>query len=149
MNLAFRLASCRKARNFSCPARLRITSAIIERAELPVHRNKHYTVLFFTSLRTFISPMRTFVRWSTTARRIAYRSFNIAEFRVAIAAIGDEKRNQRSDAFDIGPVDYDRPSRVPLTNPDLARMPSETTSVVGTPIKSAIEPAGRPPGSAA
>src|SRR5262245_5363808 len=39
MHLAFRMASSRNARKFPCPARLRISSAIIDRAEFPVHRN--------------------------------------------------------------------------------------------------------------
>ena len=40
MNPAFRVASCRERSESACPDRLRIASAMIERAEFPVQRNK-------------------------------------------------------------------------------------------------------------
>jgi len=57
-------------------------------------------------LSTLLPPMLTFSRWGTTARRIAYRRLDIADLRMAIAAIGHKKGNKRSDAFDIGAIDY-------------------------------------------
>jgi hypothetical protein len=50
--------------------------------------------------------MPTFSGWGTAARRFAYRRLKIAELRMAIATIGHEKENQRSDAFDTGAIDY-------------------------------------------
>jgi hypothetical protein len=58
------------------------------------------------SLRRLIPPMPTFSGWGTAARGFAYRRLKIAELRMAIATIGHEKENQRSDAFDTGAIDY-------------------------------------------
>ena len=58
------------------------------------------------SLRALIASMSTFPGWGTAARRFAYRGPEIAEFRMTIAAIGQEKENQRSDAFDTSAINY-------------------------------------------
>jgi hypothetical protein len=53
----------------------------------------------------FIPPSPAFSGWSA-ARRGPYRRLEIAKFRVAIAAISDEKGYQPSDAVDVGAIDY-------------------------------------------
>jgi hypothetical protein len=81
---------------------------MMERAEFPVQRNKTLYGFFLAMslLRTLLPPMLTFSNWGTAAHRIAYRRLDIADLWMAIAAVGNEKGNQRSDAFDIGAIDY-------------------------------------------
>jgi hypothetical protein len=61
--------------------------AMIERAVFPAE--EQHVKWLLMSLRRLIPPMPTFSGWGTAARRFAYRRLKIAEFRMAIAAIGD------------------------------------------------------------
>jgi len=67
---------------------------MIERAEFPVQRNKtlYGFSLAMSFLRTLLPPILTFSNWGTAAR-FAYGRLDIADLRMAIAAIGDEKGN--------------------------------------------------------
>ena len=79
---------------------------MIERAEFPVQRNKTLYGCSVDLVTHVDSSDLIFSDSSTAASRAAYRSLQIAEFRMAVAAIGHEKGNQRSNALDIGTIDY-------------------------------------------
>jgi hypothetical protein len=53
-----------------------------------------------------IPPTLNFLGWSAATRRLSYRIFEVAEFRMAVATIGYQKGNQGSNSFDIGAIDY-------------------------------------------
>src|SRR5262249_30051048 len=88
-----------------CPARFNMASPMMDRAEFPVHKNS--TLYGALSLRSDTAPPFALarLRWRRPAT-IGSRSLaETAEFRMAIAAVGDQERHESTDALDIRSVD--------------------------------------------
>jgi hypothetical protein len=99
MHLPFGWLPAGKAGNFPGPSRCKMASAMIDRAELPVQRNSFVSA----GLSWPRSPLASLALWCAARCRVCGR-YEIAEFRMAVATIGNQERQKCSHAVDIGAI---------------------------------------------